>query len=67
MDRPGIGIIGDLVQLFSTLGIAAWLVSPWGPMGIAVAIFLGRMAGAVVRWSTLWILMGNQHSEQPAT
>jgi O-antigen/teichoic acid export membrane protein len=67
MDRPGIGIIGDLVQLLASLGIATWLVFPWGAMGVGVAIFLGRMAGAAVRWTSLWRLIERREMEQPGT
>ena len=67
MDRPSLSLIGDVVQLVVTLGTALWLVSPWGAFGIAVAMTVGRAAGAVVRWSTLWTLIGLARCEPTAT
>lgn len=66
MDRPGTGIIGDVAQLFVTLGVALWLVSPMGAMGIAIALVAGRVTGASVRWFTLWFLMNAAHCEPKA-
>ena len=59
MDRPAASIIGDVTQLVVTLGVALWLVSPLGALGIAVALVAGRTTAAAVRWSTLWMLMGS--------
>ena len=58
MDRPATSLIGDLMQLLVTLGVALWLVFPYGAMGIAVALVAGRFTGAVVRWTTVRMLMG---------
>ena len=66
MDRPGIGIIGDMTQLLITLGVALWLVYPLGTIGIAIAMLAGRTTGAAVRWLTLWLLMGAIHCEPKA-
>jgi O-antigen/teichoic acid export membrane protein/peptidoglycan/xylan/chitin deacetylase (PgdA/CDA1 family) len=63
MDRPAANIRSDLVQLLVTLGTALWLVSPWGALGIAAALVIGRTAGATARWLTLWGLMGWKNSE----
>jgi hypothetical protein len=37
------------------------LVFPLGAMGIAIALVVGRTAGAAVRWITLWSSMGIEH------
>ena len=66
MDRPGASIAGDVVQLVTTLAAAAWLVFSWGALGIAVATVVGRLAGAAVRWATLWALIGSRHCEPTA-
>jgi O-antigen/teichoic acid export membrane protein len=63
MDRPGMGIIGDVAQLIVTLGVALWLVFPMGAMGIAIALVAGRTTGASVRWLTFWRLIGVAHLE----
>jgi O-antigen/teichoic acid export membrane protein len=67
LDRPAATFGGDAVQTLVTLGAALWLVWPEGAWGIAVALVLGRAAGAAVRWITLWGLMGaarREHREQ---
>jgi O-antigen/teichoic acid export membrane protein len=63
MDRPSYTIIGDVAQLAATLGMAVWLVFPLGALGIALALVVGRTAGAAVRWATLWWSMGIKHCE----
>ncbi|MEN6452308.1 MAG: lipopolysaccharide biosynthesis protein [Thermoguttaceae bacterium] len=57
LDRPAATFGGDMVQLVVTLGASLWLVGPYNAWGIALALVLGRAAGAAVRWSTLWALM----------
>jgi O-antigen/teichoic acid export membrane protein len=57
MDRPAANLIGDLLQLFVTLGTALWLVYSMSTMGIAIALVVGRTTGAGVRWLTLGILL----------
>ena len=57
MDRPAASIAGDVVQLVVTLGVALWLVFPLGAMGIAIAMVVGRTAGAAVRWLTIRLLL----------
>ncbi|MGA2797336.1 MAG: hypothetical protein ABSE63_07160 [Thermoguttaceae bacterium] len=57
IDRPGANFPADIVQLIVTLGMALWFVYPMGPLGIAIAMVLGRTAGALLRWITLWGLM----------
>lgn len=66
MDRPGLGIVGDVAQLVVTLAVALWLVFPMGAMGIAIALVAGRTTGAAVRWLTLQVLMGFPQCEPEA-
>jgi O-antigen/teichoic acid export membrane protein len=58
IDRPAANFPADIVILMVTLGTALLLVHPMGALGIAIAMALGRAAGAVVRWGTLWGLIG---------
>jgi O-antigen/teichoic acid export membrane protein len=57
IDRPAANFPADIAQLIVTLGMALWFVFPLGPLGIAIAMVLGRTAGALLRWITLWGLM----------
>jgi len=57
IDRPAANFPADIAQLIFTLGAALWLVFPFGAMGIAVAIVVGRAAGTSVRWIVLRGLM----------
>jgi O-antigen/teichoic acid export membrane protein len=57
MDRPSSSVCGDVVQLITTLGVAVWLVFSMGAMGVAIAMVVGRFAGAIVRWATLRLLV----------
>ena len=58
IDRPAANFPPDIAQLVVTLGTALWLVFPLGPLGIAIAMVLGRTAGALFRWITLRGSMG---------
>ncbi len=64
VDRPAAGVVGDVVQLAVTLGVAVWLVFPLGALGIAVALVAGRSAGAAVRWISLWKLTATARRER---
>lgn len=67
MDRPAMGLIGDVIQLVATLGLAICLVSPFGAIGITVALTVGRAAGAATRWATIWLLtQTNSFAPTPA-
>ncbi len=57
IDRPAANFPADIAQLIVTLGTALWFVFPLGPLGIAIAMVLGRTAGALLRWITLRGLM----------
>ncbi len=57
IDRPAANFPADIAQLIVTLGTALWLVFPLGPLGIAIAMVLGRTTGAALRWITLRGLM----------
>jgi O-antigen/teichoic acid export membrane protein len=67
MDRPAMSMLGDVVHLLVTLGVALWLVYPLGALGIAIAMLVGRTVGAVVRWFSLWLLMNSQRYEPNPT
>jgi O-antigen/teichoic acid export membrane protein len=53
IDRPAANFPADIAQLIVTLATALWLVFPLGPLGIAIAMVLGRSTGAALRWITL--------------
>jgi O-antigen/teichoic acid export membrane protein len=57
IDRPAANFPADIAQLIVTLSMALWFVFPLGPLGIAIAMVIGRAVGAMVRWITLWGLM----------
>ena len=59
MDRPSANFSADVVQTVGALATALCLVFPLGALGIAVALVVGRSAGAVVRWLTLWSWMAS--------
>jgi O-antigen/teichoic acid export membrane protein len=64
IDLPSANFLADLVALVVTLTTAAVLVSPWGPLGIAVALVAGRALGGAVRWLTLWKRLSPRESER---
>lgn len=53
MNRPAANFSSDVVLFIVTLATAAVLVGPLGPLGIGLAMVLGRAACAAVRWSML--------------
>ena len=67
MDRPGLGIVGDVAQLIVTLAAAICLVTPYGALGITTALVAGRTTGSLIRWLTLWLLMNVPQRCEPET
>ena len=67
LDRPSANFAADIVLLVGTLATAVWLLFPLGPLGIAIAMVVGRSAGAVVRWTTLLVLMKETRPHAPNT
>ncbi len=59
IDRPAANFPADIAQSIVSLGTALWLVFPLGAMGIAIAIAVGRGAGAMLRWIALWSTMNS--------
>lgn len=53
IDRPAANLVADLAQMCVTLVAALTLVAPYGAVGIAIAIVVGRVAGAALRWVIL--------------
>jgi O-antigen/teichoic acid export membrane protein len=66
IDRPAANVPSDIVQTIVTLGMALWFVLPLGPLGIAIAMVIGRTVGATVRWITLWGLMDTARCQADA-
>jgi len=61
MDHPAANFGGDLVQMLVTLAVAFWFVFPFGAVGVATALVIGRASGAAVRWSVLVGVMARGH------
>ena len=59
IDRPAANFPADIIQSIVTLVTALWLVFPLGALGIAMAMVVGRVSGALVRWFKLWGLMNS--------
>jgi O-antigen/teichoic acid export membrane protein len=57
INRPQANLISDVLTVTLTLATAASLVQSHGVMGIAIATVLGGTVGAVVRGTTLAILL----------
>ena len=67
IDRPAANLPADIAQLIVTLSAALWLVFPLGPLGIAIALVLGRSAGASLRWIALRGLLETSSCQAEAT
>lgn len=63
INRPQANLISDVFSLSATLVIAALLVHSRGVTGVAIAILMGAIVGAVVRAATLAVCLKRVSSE----
>jgi O-antigen/teichoic acid export membrane protein len=56
--QPRAGLIADVCMLAVTLGLATYLVEPYGPIGAAISAVVGTMAGTALKLFTVIRAMG---------
>jgi O-antigen/teichoic acid export membrane protein len=66
MDRPALNVRADVASVLATLVSALPLVHVLGVTGAALAMFVGKAVGSVVRWSILARAMARVASRRAA-